>query len=105
MLRQQMAYRLREVRKSKGLSLTDLSKIANVDATYIGRVERNEINFSIDTIEKLISVLGVTYEEFFEFVEIESKDQEFTRIINEVKLSPNKKGILEMIEKVLEMTK
>jgi transcriptional regulator with XRE-family HTH domain len=50
---------LRSMRLAQGLSQEELAARAGLHRNYIGSVERNEKNISIDSMERLAIVLGV----------------------------------------------
>lgn len=54
------AQRLRELRKSKSLSQTELGQLAGLHYTHIGRFEREASRPSGDTLMRLADALGVT---------------------------------------------
>jgi transcriptional regulator with XRE-family HTH domain len=54
------AQRLRELRKSKNLSQTELGQLAALHYTHIGRFERGTSRPSGDTLKRLADALGVT---------------------------------------------
>jgi transcriptional regulator with XRE-family HTH domain len=54
------AQRLRELRKSKNLSQTELGQLAGLHYTHIGRFERGASRPSGDTLMRLADALGVT---------------------------------------------
>jgi transcriptional regulator with XRE-family HTH domain len=54
------AQRLRELRKLKNLSQTELGRIAELHYTHIGRFERGASRPSGDTLKRLSDALGVT---------------------------------------------
>jgi len=57
--------RIQELRKRKGLSLTELSERAGVAKSYLSSIERGiQRNPSIQFLEKVGAVLNVTVEEF-----------------------------------------
>jgi transcriptional regulator with XRE-family HTH domain len=47
------------MRLAQGLSQEELAERAGLHRNYIGSVERNEKNISIDSMERLAIVLGV----------------------------------------------
>ncbi|MGM1020405.1 MAG: helix-turn-helix domain-containing protein [Bacillota bacterium] len=59
--------RIRQIRKSRGLTQEQLGERAELQSTYIGGVERGERNISIETLEKLIKALKMSPSEFFYF--------------------------------------
>ena len=54
------AQRLRELRKQKNLSQTELGRLAELHYTHIGRFERGTSRPSGDTLKRLADALGVT---------------------------------------------
>ena len=58
--------RLRELRKSQGLSQEALAHRAGLDRTYVGGIERGERNPSLDNIHRLAEALTTTPADFFQ---------------------------------------
>jgi transcriptional regulator with XRE-family HTH domain len=56
--RARFAVNLRSARLAQGLSQEELAARAGLHRNYIGSVERNEKNISIDSMERLATVLG-----------------------------------------------
>jgi len=48
---------LREIRKSKGLSQERLAHEAGIDRSYVGKVERGEVNVTIEKIYAIANCL------------------------------------------------
>lgn len=53
-------------------------KTTSIDETYIARVDRNEINITLKTLEKIINGLGMNETEFFSFLVLENGDPELS---------------------------
>jgi transcriptional regulator with XRE-family HTH domain len=51
---------IRQTRKRKGISQEQLALMAEVDRSYVGRVERGDNNVAILTLAKLAKALGVS---------------------------------------------
>ncbi|MFK4305072.1 transcriptional regulator with XRE-family HTH domain [Paenibacillus sp. RC254] len=74
-LRKQMGTRIRAIRNAKGLTQQKLAEIAGLDYRYIGALERGERNFSIDTLEKVLTALNVSISELMFSKEHMTKDE------------------------------
>ena len=59
--------RIREYRTKRGLSQEELAHRAELHTAHLGRIERGEKNPTLESIEKIINALGVSFEEFFNF--------------------------------------
>ncbi|WP_318627802.1 helix-turn-helix transcriptional regulator [Paenibacillus polymyxa] len=62
-LRNSVGERIRTIRKAKGLTQQQLAELSGLDDAHIGSVERGERNFSIDTLEKVLTALNVSISE------------------------------------------
>lgn len=65
LIRAQFGARVRELRLTKGLSQEALAFDSDLDRSYMSEIELGLTNVSIETIEKLLNGLGVTFAEFF----------------------------------------
>lgn len=50
--------RIRATRTSTGLSQEEFAYRAGVDRSYVGKIERGEVNITVDKLYKLAQVLG-----------------------------------------------
>lgn len=61
---------IKKIRESKSIGVNELARIANVNASYISAIERNEKNNpSIKILNKIASALGVSMDDFFKEVQ------------------------------------
>ncbi|MCC7014872.1 MAG: helix-turn-helix transcriptional regulator [Planctomycetes bacterium] len=65
-IREQFGMRVRELRLAADLTQDELAYRADLDRSYVGQVERGEINISIDNIGKLAKGLRVRPAALFE---------------------------------------
>lgn len=49
---------VRQMRKQKGLSQDELALRADIDRSYVGRIERAEANITLDMLYRIAEVLG-----------------------------------------------
>lgn len=57
-INQKFGFRIKEIRKAKGLSQEKLANLAEIDRTYLPEVERGERNISLVVAEKIANALG-----------------------------------------------
>lgn len=79
--------KIKELRQDKKMSLSELAEKANVAKSYLSSIERNlQTNPSIQFIEKISNVLGVSVNELIQEEQsdpIESLDDEWKTIVKE----------------------
>lgn len=63
--RAKIGTRLRDLRKSKGLSQETFANQFELDRTQVSRIERGISNIEINTLVKFVRALDVTIIEFF----------------------------------------
>jgi transcriptional regulator with XRE-family HTH domain len=64
-IRIKIGLRIKEFRKTKGLSQEQLALKAEIDRTYMTSVENGKRNVSIQNIEKIVKALEISFEDFF----------------------------------------
>ncbi|MEE4577654.1 helix-turn-helix transcriptional regulator [Paenibacillus polymyxa] len=60
--------RIRDIRKSKGLSQEALAEQAGFNSSYIGFIERAERNISLKNLEKIAKALNVSVYQLLTYV-------------------------------------
>jgi transcriptional regulator with XRE-family HTH domain len=63
----QIGSRIRQYRKKMGLTQEELAFNSGINISFLGDIERGIKKPSIETLEKLLKALGVTFQEFFDF--------------------------------------
>ena len=61
--------RLRAYRKQRGVTQEEIGEKAGLCYSYIGQVERGEKNLTLSSLERILSVLGISFSELFEHIE------------------------------------
>ncbi|KAA8997549.1 helix-turn-helix domain-containing protein [Paenibacillus spiritus] len=84
--------RIQQLRKKKNYSLTELSEKAGVAKSYLSSIERGiQQNPSIQFLEKVGGVLGISAEEFLQsersFDKSHDMDHEWTDLVHEAMIS------------------
>jgi transcriptional regulator with XRE-family HTH domain len=57
--------RLRQLRKARKMSQEGVALASDLDRSYLGRIERGEINVSLVNIRRIAEALGVEVTELF----------------------------------------
>lgn len=65
MIQKRVGKRIQKLRTYMGLSQEKFALKANIDRTYLASVEAGKRNISIVNLEKIVSALDVSFEEFF----------------------------------------
>ncbi|HHT9115754.1 MAG: helix-turn-helix transcriptional regulator [Planctomycetes bacterium] len=74
--------RIKEIRKTRGLSQEQLSGKIDIDPKHLSRIESGRSFPSLDTLEKLANALQVEVKDFFEFAHEAKNTRELKEIIN-----------------------
>lgn len=64
-IKDKVGQRIKELRHELGLSQEALGNKAGVDRTYVTDVENGRRNISVELLEKLITALEVSFQDFF----------------------------------------
>ena len=59
-LRSRLGQVIRQLRSQAGHSQEGFADVVGVHRTYVGAVERGEVNVSLDNIERIAAALGTT---------------------------------------------
>jgi len=66
-IHKKIASKIREIRKSKGITQEKVALDADLNRAYIGYIERGERKPSVETLEKIAKVLKIDLKELFVF--------------------------------------
>ena len=100
--------KIKYYRKKLDLSQEELALKAGIHPAYLGKLERNEKNPTVETMDKIVSAIGISYGEFFSDVMDNSDKSErdfyIDMVVNSLSLlSDDKlKPIAEAIVKIIE---
>lgn len=101
--------RIRIYRLKSELSQEALAEKAGLHPTYIGQIERGEKNATIESIEKIVLALDISFETLFENIISNNKNVN-TTAINCYNLILSQNGniqneLLEIISRIINITK
>jgi len=92
MLTNQISKRIKELRLSRSMTQEMLAEKANIDESYLGKIERGiKSNLTIETLDKIIKALDISYDEFFSFGDSEDL---IKKLIHGVTLADNQEELL-----------
>ncbi|NRD78596.1 helix-turn-helix transcriptional regulator [Bacillus sp. BRMEA1] len=92
--------RLRLFRKRLGLSQEELDDRVSLHFTYIGQIERGEKNLTLESLEKILVGLEITFEELFHNVTPKGNKTVLAEIIEnlEYRSLSDQKTVLRLLE-------
>lgn len=64
-IKQKIGERLKELRTQKNLSQEAVAYNAEIERSFITHIENGRRNVSVETLEKIIAGLGISFYEFF----------------------------------------
>lgn len=65
MITDNVGQRIKSLRNEQELSQEKLALKADIDRTYLAGTEQGKRNISLKSLEKIVTALGVSFEEFF----------------------------------------
>lgn len=66
----EIAQKIRDLRKEKNLTLKDLSNVTGLSISFLSQVENNSSSLAITSLKKISDALGVNINYFFEIPEV-----------------------------------
>lgn len=102
--------RIRSLRKEKGWSQEKLAELADLNASYVGKIERGEKNVTFKSLEKVADALEIPIEELFrqvESIDTDSDSQTIVSILHLIQSRPKEeqKKALELLQLVINWPK
>jgi transcriptional regulator with XRE-family HTH domain len=64
-VRKELGARIRELRKTAGLTQEELGEKADLNYKFIGELERGQVNVSLDSLVRITEALGVRIGDLF----------------------------------------
>ena len=61
-----IAQRIKELRREQGVTQVQFAQMCGLNRSYLADIEKGNRNFGIDTLERIVTGFGVTFDEFFE---------------------------------------
>lgn len=95
-----LGLRIKEFRELRKLTQERLSEIVGIDSKHLSRIENGRNYPSLETLEKIIEGLNVSYEDFFKFNHLVSKQELIEKISQKLESLPENK--LKFIFKIID---
>lgn len=86
-INEQVRIRIKEYRQRAGLTQENLAFKSGIHVSFISEIERGLKKPSIESLEKLLAALNVSFQEFFDFdinVETLKKSSAIEKLVNEL---------------------
>lgn len=99
--RQKFGAKVKEVRKQKRWTQEYLAEILNVDARSLRKIELGESFPSINTLEKMLDVFGMSTIELFDFEHLQPQENLKILIIKMIDSNPDKISEIYKVVKAL----
>lgn len=96
--------KIRTTRKLKEMTLEDLSNEANIDWSFLARIETGKAIPSLQTLYTLSTVLGLNLSQLFDNTNIDSDlllERDFANLLNRISLKEKKK-LLKIFKLILD---
>ena len=61
-----IARRIKELRAANGVTQARFALMVGLNRSYLADIEKGNRNFGIDTLDKIVSGFGLSYQEFFD---------------------------------------
>lgn len=98
--------RIRLLRKERGWSQERLAELADLNASYVGKIERGEKNVTFKSLEKVAAALEIPIEELFRQVQSVNAELDSNTLLSIIHLMQfrsveEQKKALQLLELVL----
>ena len=96
--------RIRNYRRREGLNQEQLAERCDLHATYIGQLERGEKNATLESIEKIVKGLNISFETLFEKIQVgELKNDVASKCYSLIDTLSEKEQVViyELIQKII----
>ena len=70
-IRNKVGERIKILRKEQALTQEKFALMTGINRSYLADIERGNRNFGFDTLEKIVTGLGVSFSEFFKGIDPE----------------------------------
>ena len=68
-LKEMIGRSLQKIRTERGISQEEVAFICKMSVRTYGKIERGDANFEIDTLDKIVKGLNISFQDFMEGLE------------------------------------
>jgi len=86
-----LGMRIKEFRENRKLTQDKLAEMVGIDPKHLSRIENGRNYPSLETLEKILNSMDVTYEEIFNFRHLVSKEELIAKIDKKLPILDNSK--------------
>ena len=83
-LRHIIGERIKNKRKEKDWTQEQLAELANMHPTYVGKMERGDKSATLDSLEKVVNALGISYVELFKDIQPSTDEYNENQVLNQI---------------------
>lgn len=64
-IKQKVGLRIKEIRGQKKMSQEEVANTADMERSFMTHIESGRRNISVETLQRILSALGISFQEFF----------------------------------------
>jgi len=83
-LRHIIGERIKNKRKEKGWTQEQLAEKAGMHPTYVGKMERGDKSATLDSLEKVVNALDLSYVELFKDIQPSSDESSKNHVLHQI---------------------
>lgn len=83
-LRHIIGERIKNKRKEKGWTQEKLAEKSGMHPTYVGKIERRDKSATLDSLEKVVNALDLSYVELFKDIQPSSNEYDKNHVLHQI---------------------
>lgn len=99
----ELGHTIRELRLSKNMTQQELAEKSELSLPFINLIENNKRNVSLETLEKLLNALDISFSDFF-LPFSQNNDKNLEDFLHLLSCSPNKDKLIELFTQFIALS-
>lgn len=99
----ELGHTIRELRLSKNMTQQELAEKSELSLPFINLIENNKRNVSLETLEKLLNALDISFSDFF-LPFSQNSDKNLEEFLHLLSCSPNKDKLIELFTQFIALS-